>query len=202
MVEIIDPLPATVYILGGLPRTGKTTLSSEIARELNVHSMETDHIRTLFNAKPRNKISYERKADIPEVTRKLRPYLEALLTGMCNSDIGYVLNGEAIDPYMIADSPLRGRLRACFLGLTDETAAFDRIRTATEEGWTVHHTDTQLRTILGHYALRSEVLRDTCLQLELPYVDASADIRAAQAQTRAALGLPAIEPRPMDLSLS
>ena len=172
---------ASIYVVGGLPRTGKTTVAERLAHDLRIGSMETDHIRVLFKPTPTSKIRTDSGEDIKVVTKKLRPRLESLVEWLANGNIDFVLNGECIDPRMVAASPYQARIRSCFMGLNDPDGAFARIReVADPSDWANQKSDEELRRILEKYAARSQALAKTCMKLTLPYVDASADFTMAQ----------------------
>lgn len=75
---------------------------------------------------------------------------------------------------MVAESPYKAYIIRCFMGLDDPEKAFTRIREVTTTGdWTPHLSDPELRQVLEKYSLRSRALGKKCLELGLPYVDAS-----------------------------
>lgn len=169
-----------VYVIGGLPRTGKTTVAERFAHDIRAGSIETDHIRILFNPTPTSKIRVGSSADIAVVTKKMRPRLECLLESLITNKTEFVLNGECIDPNMIAESPNSNQIASCFMGLNNPDLAFERIReVADPKDWAMTKSDEELRHILAKYAMRSQALGAACLRLNLPYVDASSDFIAA-----------------------
>jgi 2-phosphoglycerate kinase len=173
----------SVYIIGGLPRTGKSTVAERLAHDLHTGSMETDHIRMLFKPTPTSKIRSDSGVDIEVVTKKLRPRLESLIESLIQGGASLVLNGECIDPHMIAESPYREQINGCFMGLENPESAFSRIRAvATPNDWTLRQSDENLKIILEKYAIRSRALGKACLELNLPYVDASEDFMNAHEQ--------------------
>jgi shikimate kinase len=182
------PLPSRIYVIGGVPRTGKTTLGVRLANELAISNLETDHFRAMFNADPTSNIGYKAGASIEEVTLALRPYLESLLGAMTVSGGGVIINGEAIQPEMVTESPSADRIQACFLGIGDPESSFNAIRQHANQGdWTQTKTDGELRRILGKYAARSEKIEETCARLSLTYFDVSADFRGTHEAAFASL---------------
>lgn len=186
------PSPAeqdpTLYIIGGLPRTGKTTVGGHLARDLGISNLETDHIRVLFKPTLSSKLRPSPTTPIDVVTRKLRPRLECLIESLVENRTDMVINGECIDPHMIAESPYRGNIRSCFMGLDDPEATFDRIRRVGDpRDWAMEKTDEELKRILEKYAARSLALGSLCVSLEIPYIDASQDFLQAHEDTYAIL---------------
>ena len=173
----------SVYIIGGLPRTGKTTVANRLAHTLEISSLETDHVRMLFKTTPSSKIRSDSNADIDTVTKKLRPRLECLVESIVTGESNIVINGECIDPYMISHSPYRDNIRSCFIGLDNPESAFERIRSIADSyDWAHRKPDEELKLILEKYAARSRALAKICLELGVPYIDASEDFMQAHKQ--------------------
>ena len=180
MSEVTEPIPLhpNIIVVGGLPRTGKTTVGMEVARLLNTNAVDTDTLRAVFDGFPTLPIGYESGADIESCTSELRKGLEPLIARCAVSEGAcLVLCGEAIDPRMIAESPHRNRITACFLGLNDPAAAFDRIRYFSNPGdWTAKLDDDGLRALLAKFARRSDRLQEQCMSLGIPYFDTSSGV--------------------------
>lgn len=179
---------SVMYIVGGLPRTGKTTVANRLAHTRRIGAMETDHVRMLFKPTSTSKIGSDSGAEIPVVTKKLRPRLESVIESLMTADVSFVINGECVDPNMVAESPFRQRIKSCFMGLNDAQAAHDRIRSVADPNdWAMHKTDEELERILQKYAVRSRELGKTCARLALPYIDASRNFLLAHEQAYAIL---------------
>lgn len=173
----------SIYIVGGLPRTGKTTVANRVAHTLEISSLETDHIRMLFKTTPSSKIRSDSNANIDIVTKKLRPRLECLVESIVTGESSIVINGECIDPYMVSQSPYRDDIRSCFIGLDNPESAFERIRSVADSNdWAYRKPDEELKVILEKYAIRSRALSKTCFALGVPYLDASEDFMSAHKQ--------------------
>jgi len=184
-----------IYIIGGLPRTGKTTLGERLAQKVKVNNLEIDHIRAMFDADPSSVIGYGSGTDIEVVTKALRPFIERLIGSLASSGSSLIINGEAMQPDMVRKSPHAAHIRACFLGLGDPERSFHAIREhARGNDWTIEKSDDELRHILEKYAARSAKIEDACVRLGIPYFDVSPDYEDAHAQAFATLmGSAAIE---------
>ena len=172
-----------IYIIGGIPRTGKTTLGERIAQKVGISNLEVDHIRAMFDADPTSVIGYKSDADIETVTQAVRPYIECLIGSLAVSDNSVIINGEALQPDMVGESPYISRLRACFLGLGDPERSFRSIREhAQATDWTIEKSDDELRRILEKYAIRSAEIQQACARLGIAYFDVSQDFDSAHDQ--------------------
>jgi hypothetical protein len=194
-VAVMNPTPDTaepaIYVIGGLPRTGKTSLCTRLGQTLGVNYFETDHLRAMFDADPASRLGYSAGTKIKTVTRLLRPYLEQLIDCHAMNGLSWAVNGEAIQPAMVGTSPHAAMIRSCFLGLSDPEQSFANIREhATERDWTRNLPDDQLRNILDKYARRSGKLSAQCAEWNLPYFDVTNDFTGAHAQAYIALTQP------------
>lgn len=170
-----------VYIVGGLPRAGKSTLATRLSQTLGIGCLETDHVRALFDADPTSPIGYAAQAKINACTKAMRPYLVAFVDNMISAKTGVVVTGETIHPKMIAALDRSEAARACFMGMQDADAAFLRIRRHDDPGdWAQRLPDDTLQNILGEYALRSIKLASSCSRLGIPYFDSSYDFETTQ----------------------
>ena len=180
MNEAISP---TIYLIGGVPRTGKTTLAEKVQRTEGISGLELDHVRALFNAQPESPVSYAAKANISLVAKQFRPYLEHLVEHLVRSDTDFVINGEIVTPAFADSSQYNTNIRSCFLGISDADASFDNIRRyASGNDWTQNIHDDYLHRILEKYVRRSEKTSRKCAEYGIRYFDVSASFRAAHQQ--------------------
>lgn len=171
----------SIFIIGGLPRTGKTLLSQRLTYEMGVEGLDTDTVRRIFNADPTSPIGFIANPNLKLCAHAMRPYLEALIDEMSGSQHGFVLSGEMILPSMVAESVHYENIRACFLGINNPKAAYERIRGRDDPlDWAAQLDPQYLEVLLGIYAKRSEKLMRKCGELGLRYFDSSHDVLATQ----------------------
>ena len=171
----------SIFIVGGLPRTGKTLLNQRLTYEVGVEGLDTDTVRRMFNANPVSPISFIANSNLKLCAHAMRPYLEALIDEVAGSSHGFVLSGEMIQPSMVSQSIHYENIRACFLGLNDPKAAYERIRGRDDPlDWAAQLDPQYLEVLLGIYAKRSEKLMRKCGELGLRYFDSSQDVLVAQ----------------------
>jgi hypothetical protein len=178
-----ETIHSTIYLIGGVPRTGKTTLAEKIQQSQGISGLELDHVRALFDAQPESPISYAAKASIALVTKQFRPYLEHLMTHLVGSTNNFVINGEIVAPSFVATSSHSMNIRSCFLGISDAQASFENVRTfAGDNDWTQQIPDDSLHKILDKYVRRSEKTSQKCNEYGIRYFDVSSSFSAAHQQ--------------------
>ena len=65
----------SIFIIGGLPRTGKTLLNQRLTYEVGVEGLDTDTVRRMFNANPVSPISFIANSNLKLCAHAMRPYL-------------------------------------------------------------------------------------------------------------------------------
>jgi hypothetical protein len=170
----------TLYIIGGVPRTGKTTLAERLQHELHVTGTELDHLRALFNADAASTISYNSRANIHLVTKQLSPYLEHLYAHLVGSSTSHVINGEVISPFSLEKSAYFEYMRPCFMGISDTETTLENVRLhQSSVDWTTSLPDNRLRGIFDTYVRRSEKISRQCAEIGIRYFDVTADFLTA-----------------------
>jgi len=168
------------YLIGGLPRTGKTTLAARISRERDIEYVRTDTMRTMFRADPHSSVALG--SDVKIAAKAFRPYLWALVAGTIR-DNGIIVEGELVDPKMTSRLHDYGPVASCFFGLNDAQAAYHRLRAISDPtDWTARMDHDDLTHLLGKYVQRSKRLEEACGRLGLTYFDASEDVGRVQQQ--------------------
>ena len=177
MGELTNP---TIYIIGGVPRTGKTTLAERLQHELHITGTELDHLRALFNADGASTISYDSGANIHLVTKQLSPYLEHLYAHLVGSRASHVINGEVISPSSLEKSAYFEYMRPCFMGISDAETTLENVRLhQSDSDWTASMPDDRLRYLFDKYVRRSEKISRQCAEIGIRYFDVTVDFLAA-----------------------
>lgn len=162
----------TIYLIGGVPRTGKSSLARRLVRKLGILNTDTDDLQALFNPFPQLRIGYYGNPHIQEVMGNFRPSLEHFIGKVVAGGESMVIHGQAIDPAIAVKCEQSPHIRSCFMGMSNAEASFASIRQHEKpQDWTAHESDDSLRFLVGAFAERSHVLEQTCHALGLLYVD-------------------------------
>ena len=108
-----------IYLIGGVPRTGKSTLASLILERDRIPCISTDVIRNLLDTAPtRLGITALEESERPET---FFPFLLQFLKILQNRYPDYVVEGDIFTPEQVASVKERITLRCIFLGVSDTT---------------------------------------------------------------------------------
>ncbi len=169
MSEIANPV---VYMVGGLPRTGKSILSQRIKSHVGCGGFETDHMRALFSADLHSAVGFDSGAEIALVAKQAAPYIHKLMEFVIGSGHDFLIEGELVTPKLVIKSPHRAHIRSHFLGISDPDLAFDNIRNnSSPNDWAAKVSDEQLAAILEKYVARSTKIGRLCTKYGLDYTD-------------------------------
>jgi len=179
-----------LYIVGGVPRAGKSILAQQMLEEQKVAYFATDTLMMgLARALPQLGLQ---PADPASIRAPIMwPVLRGMTVAMLENGENYLLEGDVLMPAYVVE--LRERfgsaLRSCFMGYesVDSLLKVRDIRRHGHGDWTDECDDTHLLRIVGEFKRLSKQLRIECAKFGLAYFDGSADLLAAVAQAAAYL---------------
>ena len=109
-----------IYILGGIAKSGKTTIAKEFNKRFNIPYFSTDYIMMMLNrGNPSLLIDPEEGDSI--VAKKLEPYVYGMLKTMIENKVEYLIEGVHFNPdfsaKLIKEFP--NDIRIVYLGFKD-----------------------------------------------------------------------------------
>lgn len=108
-----------IYLIGGTPRTGKSTLAAIILERNSIPGISTDVIRNLLDFSP-TKLGF---TNLKEDKRPVAffPYFLQLLKILQNRYQNYVVEGDIFTPEQVASVQEQITLKCVFLGVSNAT---------------------------------------------------------------------------------
>lgn len=187
-----------LYMIGGAPRSGKTTLARRMLAEHGLPYFSIDIlIASLAKAKPELGI----RVSDPALKRMevVWPTIRKVASDVLQSGDDLLLEGDVLLPKHLMEfghGTYTG-IKACFIGYADvdPVKKLHAIRTHAADGidWTEELDDAPLLNLIGELRTFSEYLRRECRHYKIPYFDGSAcfasAIRDAKAYLRSDGGL-------------
>jgi adenylate kinase family enzyme len=182
-----------VYIIGGLPHSGKKLLGKYLSKQYGIPGFDTDLLRHMFNANPTSKIGFISNSSVELVTQELWPYIDHLILSQINIEEDFYISGEVLSPKLVSKYIGFKNCQICFMGYSDIQAKFRNLRQyALRNDWTRRLTDQQLIDVLTQYQERSLAIQAECEEVGIKYFDTSSVNPLSQitkhAQLKAALG--------------
>ncbi len=169
-----------IYLIGGVPRSGKSAIANALLRTGGIPYLGVDYIKMAF-ARAMPDVGIDPEGDDSHTAKQLWPFVEAMINTMIENDQHYALEGVYILPEN-ADSMIRVHaesIRACFVG-------YERIETDTKlqdikahrgegDDWLCGATEDELITFVNQAKNLSASLRTRCETRGLQYFENSAE---------------------------
>ena len=157
-----------IYLIGGTPRVGKSTLSSLILERNKISILSTDTIRNLIDFAP-SKVGIK---DLPveEKSEAFFPYLLQLLKILQNKYSNYVVEGDLFTPEQLSTIQEQIHFKCCFLGTSNITLE-DLKKIKTEHNWISKFPEEEQEKFPKQFIQRSEVTKTEALKHNFPYFD-------------------------------
>lgn len=169
-----------IYLIGGVPRSGKSTIANALLRARGIPYLGIDYIKMAF-ARSMPDLGIDPEGDDSHIAKQLWPFVEAMINTMIENGQQYTLEGVYILPEHIeslmeihADS-----IRACFVGF--ERIEVDRkvreIKAHRGEGddWLQNANDVELISFVNRAKILSSSMRNKCEALGFQYFENSND---------------------------
>lgn len=175
-----------VYLIGGAPRTGKSTLCHQFAAEQKIGWISTDLLADLLRFHRVEGAKTEWNAAPKAITANAEwfyPTLERFIWGVNSLADSYAIEGVDFLPAQVVKLAERFHIRSVFLGCSSMTPErFDQFP-GRSPGYAALPEAQRIqfaRDIPGW----SDFIRQEAARFELPYVDTSEDfpLRLSQAQ--------------------
>lgn len=170
------------WLITGVPRAGKTILSSRLCSATGAHHLHIDSAIDAFERIfPETGISHEGESHA-HVTRALGPFLYCWLERLCHHEINFVADSYHV---MIEDAVgLRDRfgINLVYVGYPeiDPVRKLALVRSnSVASDWTRNQSDEYLLDFLERCRNRSAAMVDTCAKHSVKYVNTSGDFGAA-----------------------
>jgi 2-phosphoglycerate kinase len=167
-----------LYLVGGAPRVGKSTLAQRLLETDQIPWLPTDVVRTVLRrVVPELDAVDQDPVDAGRLAEVMYPHIEQAAEVCAEEADRFLIEGFELAPSYPArlrDALAGTRIRACFLG----HRTFSAHDLATYHGPKPQHEAEASRAELEEAAAwirrRSNELHEQCREQELPYVDVGA----------------------------
>jgi hypothetical protein len=193
-----------LYMIGGAPRSGKTTLARRMLAEHGLDYFSIDVlIGHLAGAQPELGL----RVQDPALKRVeiVWPVLRKIASDVLRSGDDLVLEGDVLLPRHLMEfgHGTHNGIKACFIGYADvepeKKLREIREHAACGADWTGELDDVRLLNLIGDLRAFSEYLRRECCHFKIPYFDGSTcfagAVRDAKTYLQSGVGkIPALAP--------
>lgn len=129
-----------IYLIGGTPRVGKSTLTSLILERKKIAVLSTDVIRNLLDFSP-TKVGIKDLA-VEKKSEAFFPYFLQLLKILQNKYSDYVIEGDLFTPEQLSTMQEQIKFKCCFLGTSNITLE-DLKKVKKEHDWVSKFTQDE-----------------------------------------------------------
>jgi hypothetical protein len=169
-------------IVGGVPRSGKTTLSRRLAKELSLNHISLDAVVHAFEeAFPALGITHDAR-DYNQLCEALKPFVLAYVRSLSRFGIRFILEGYYLRPQDFKDEGFD----LVFLGYpsADPQQMLTRLRALERDtDWTRSFADDVVLSDLQGFVRASSRIRSWCEEMGVLFVDVSSDAEAKLEET-------------------
>jgi len=174
-----------IYLIGGPPRAGKSTLAQQFISRRPMPSFSCDFTYDMDQVK---QLSGFEHAGIIEKADAYFPVLQQLILNVSRRAENCLIEGEVILPHHIAELEKDYDIKACFIGLSD-TSIEDIIKYGGYFNWPKYKLENDLGHEVSHLVERtierSKIIENECVKYGQTYYDLSGNYLSQQS---AALG--------------
>jgi len=170
-----------IYLIGGIPTAGKSTLAALILERHHISIISTDVIRNFLDFSPTQLGILE----LPEAERAkaFYPYLYKYLRILGNHYPDYVVEGDIFTPTQVLKLQEKINLKCCFLGMS----GFSANRPFGDSRWANNLSPEEQEALPEKLIAQSRELEKSATTHHFPYIDVFPDKEAALEKAYAAL---------------
>lgn len=177
-----------IYLIGGAPRAGKSTLGQSIAAMQQVSWISTDLLIDLLRLKNEDGVKANWNAAPEAISAAAEwffPYLERFVWGVSSLAESYLIEGVDFLPAHVAQLAARYPFRVVFLGRSQMTLEhFDQFP-GRSQGY-ASLPEASRRQIVQDVPLWSNFIRQEADRFGYPYVDMVGDFASRLSEAEAA----------------
>ena len=169
-----------IYLIGGAPRVGKSTLCQQMSARLGIGWISTDLLMEVLRLKNVEGLKTEWNASPEAITNAAEwflPYLERFVWGVSSLADGYAIEGVDFLPAQVAQISRQFNVRSIFLGRSAMTLAIFDEYPGKSKGYAGLPMDTRYK-FSQDIPLWSEFIRQEAERSNCPYIDMSNDFPA------------------------
>lgn len=184
-----------IYLIGGPPRCGKSTLAHLLCRRSAIPWISTDALVQVLGAFDPRLRDVQDEDRFPEYAERLWPHLRTFIMHATTCAEHLTVEGDTFLPAQAAELAAELEIRVCFLGLT-RTSVPELLANAGHNDW-IRAAPARIRERMPGWILsRSELIARQCAAVGLPYIDLASGWDAGLARAERVLDGPQPTVRP------
>ncbi len=166
-----------IYIITGIPKSGKTTIAKEFIKRYKIPYFSTDYIMMMLSrGNPELRIDPNIGDSI--VSKQIKPYVYAMIKTMIENKVDYLIEGVHFSPLfakeLLVEYP--NDIQVTYLGYKDTSVIYkihelNKYKDELENPWYSSHSDEDMVNLVSHLIDRSERTYNLCKVNNLKYIE-------------------------------
>ena len=146
-----------IYLIGGTPRVGKSTLASIIKERKKISVLSTDVLRNFLDFSP-TKVGIKDIKNVDKKSEEFFPYFLQFLKIIQNKYDDYVIEGDLFTPKQLVLIKEQINFKCCFLGTSNITLE-DLKQIKNEHDWVSKFPQERQDKFPDEFMKRSEITK-------------------------------------------
>lgn len=169
-----------IYIIGGVSRAGKSTVTQKIARERSISYIPSDVLMTTL-LQAGNPYDTDYKADSDLIAVNLWSFTKNLLCNLDKQGGDFLIEGIMFWPSLLFEISKDISCKACFLGYQELEPALKLKQLRAERSQTWHNrkefNEMEYLAQITNIRIISKRLEEACQIYDFPYIESGDDIK-------------------------
>jgi 2-phosphoglycerate kinase len=167
-----------IYIIGGVARSGKSTVSRYISAKSGMPYFPMDILMSSI-IDLGNPFSIDYKADSNLTAHKMWPLTRSIVENIRAYKTDYIFEGISFWPDLLHSLSFKDEIRACFIGIAaaDANEKVKQLRKSQNEpnSWQNEFSDEELLGQVRNIIRISEILKNDCYRYGFEYFESGND---------------------------
>jgi hypothetical protein len=182
MTKISDQKTKRNFVIGGVPRSGKTTVSRRLSKELGISHLPLDALISAFEVHfPEHGIMHQ-KLTLEEISRNFLPFASTYFeemefegTSFC-ADSYHILPAGAVT---LASVPKSNIIYLGYPRASVRQKLADIRNYAEKDDWTADFGNSEMEPLVQRFIDQSKFIEAECKKHGIPFVDTSTDFEVS-----------------------
>ncbi len=166
-----------IYIIAGIAKSGKTTISKEFNKRYNIPYFSTDYIMMMLS-KGNSNLDVNPDLSDSSVASQIQPYLYGMIKTMIENKVNYLIEGVHFNTdfskELINEFP--NDIKILYLGFKDTTIKLkihelNKYKDKVENAWYSSFNDEKMKELVSYLITESKRIYNECQMLSLKYIE-------------------------------
>ena len=166
-----------IYILGGIPKSGKTTIAKEFTKRYKIPYFSTDYIMMMLS-RGNTELGIDPNAGDTVVSKQIQPYVYGMIKTMVENKVDYLIEGVHFNPDFAKELLLEypNYIKIVYLGYKDTSVILkiyelNKYKSHIENSWYDSYSDEEMVKLVSNLIDESEKLNILCRTMKLNYIE-------------------------------